>query len=430
MRDTPFAVKAKVDSGGRIGNILTTSAVALGIEFVLQALAGWYLNRAYIPDPKLAHGTVETMLGASPHSQIAGFHYWGSTFFICHSFLHLCLMLFTGWYRPPHHWRWVAAIAFFVCAMLFQITGNLLPFDQHGVQTAAIEGGIAAAMPGGAQVAPIIMGGESSVTANTLPTWYMAHRLLIPLALIIGVIGGVMTHWKLRDTKPVWIVSILWALVPLVIALAVARPLGAAATEADYNRYNALVSWYTWPLHGSLEAFNRLNPSLGWIGTAVLPTLFVLFLLAAPMLSKRLANAGVQIIFFVFLAYFLGVGIAFGGSFAPLTGTRDPANAIVSPPDKPVAAIDEALALRGKEIFNAESCAGCHGKDGLKASGGPKLDQVHKEHSDAEWYIEFIKNPKSKKPNSTMPGFPDMAEDKLKAMAEFLRRPSATADNR
>jgi mono/diheme cytochrome c family protein len=423
MRDTQVAVKAKVESGGRVGNILSTSAAALGIEFVLQVLAGWYLNRAYIPDPKLAHGTVENLLGATPHAQIAGFHYWGGAFFIAHSSLHLCLMLFTGWYRPPHHWRWVAAIAFFICALMFQITGNLLPFDQHGVQTAAIEGGIAASMPGGQQVAAIMMGGEPSLTANTLPTWYFAHRLLLPFALLLGAIGAVITHFKLRDTKTLWPVSAVLALVPLVIALTIQRPLGTAATEADFNRYNALVSWYTWPLHGSLEAFNRLNPSLGFIGTAVIPTLFVLFLLAAPMLSKRVANAGVQFIFVAFLAYFLGVGFAFGGAFAPLTGTRDPAGQVVSNPDKPANPIDAVLAARGKEVFNAESCAGCHGKDGLKATGGPKLDQVHKDHSDAEWYIEFIKNPKSKKPNSTMPGFPDMEEDKLKAMAEFLRQP-------
>lgn len=423
MRDTQVAVKAKVDSGGKIGNILSTSALALGIQFVVQALAGWYLNRAYIPDPKLAHGTLENILGASPHGQIAGFHYWGSAFFLCHSFLHLCLMLFTGWYRPPHHWRWIAAIAFFVCAMLFQITGNLLPFDQHGVQTAAIEGGIAASMPGGQPIASIIMGGEPSVNPNTLPTWYLAHRLIIPFALLLGVIGGILTHLKLRDTKPLWPLSLLLAFIPLVIALTTARPLGTAATEADYNRYNALVSWYTWPLHGSLEAFNRLSPTMGWVGTAVLPTLFVLFLVAAPMLSKRVANAGVQIIFIVFLAYFIGVGVAFGGAFAPLTGTRDPAQAVVTPPTKVPDPIDTELAARGREVFNTESCAGCHGKDGLKNSGGPTLNQVHKEHSDAQWYIDFIKNPKSKKPNSTMPGYPDMEEDKLKAMAEFLRQP-------
>lgn len=424
MRDTQVAVKSKGKSGGGFGSFLSTSTAALFIQFLLQVGAGWYLNRAYIPDVKHAHSTMEAIMGAQPHAAIAGFHYWGSAFFITHSFIHLCLMMFSGWYRPPHHWRWIGSIAIFVCAMLFQITGNLLPFDQHGVQSAAIEGGIAAAMPGGQEVAKLILGGETSVTANTLPTWYMAHRILIPLALILGSLGAIATHYRRGDTKTLWIPAAILALVPLAIALVVQRPLGTGATELDFNRYNALVSWYTWPMHGSLQAFNQISPNLGWIGAGVIPPLFIGFLVTAPLLSKRLANAGIQIIFLVFLAYFLGTGIAFGGKFAPLTGTRDPISASVEPnPPTDVPLIDEALAEKGRQAFNSEGCSNCHGTDGLKATGGPKLDQVHKEHSDAEWYIEFIKNPKSKKPSSTMPGFPNLSEDKLKGMAEFLRKP-------
>ena len=126
-----------------------------------------------------------------------------------------------------------------------------------------------------------------------------------------------------------------------------------------------------------------------------------------------------------FLVYFLGAGILFVGPFAPLTGTRDPLSASSEPKPQNEAPVlvDEALAEKGREAFNSEGCSNCHGTDGLKASGGPKLDQVHKQHSDASWYIEFIKNPKSKKPSSTMPGFPNLSEDKLKSIAEFLREP-------
>lgn len=426
MRDTQAIVKSRGKSGSGFGNFLSTSAAALLIQFLLQVGAGWYLNRAYIPDPKFAHGTMESIMGAQPHATIAGFHYWGSAFFITHSFLHLCLMMFSGRFRSPHHWQWIGAVAIFGCAMLFQITGNLLPFDQHGVQTAAIESGIAAAMPGGESVASLIMGGEPSMNANTLPTWYFAHRILIPIALILGSLGAAASHFRRGEGKTYWIPSAILALVPLAVTFWLQRPLGTAATEADYNRYNALVSWYTWPMHGSLEAFNRLSPSLGWIGTGVMPALFAGFLMAAPLLSKRLANAGVQFIFVAFLAYFVGTGMAFGGSFAPLTGTRDPITAsepILTDDPPPPVLIDEALAEKGRQAFNSEGCNNCHGTDGLKAVGGPKLDQVHKEHSDAEWYIEFIRNPKSKKPSSTMPGFPDLSEDTLRAMAEFLRMP-------
>ncbi len=417
-------MKGKRKSGDTTGNILATSAAALLLQFLFQVAAGWYLNRAYIPSPKFAHGTLEAIMGAQPHATIAGFHYWGSTFFILHSFFHLSFMMFTGWYRPPHQWRWFGALAIFGCAMLFQLTGNLLPFDQHGVQTAAIESGITAAMPGGQEIAKVLFGGEPTVNANTLPTWYFAHKLLIPIALLLGIVGAVITHLRRGDVRTFWIPSILMALIPLLIAILVTRPLGTGATADDYNRYSAMVSWYTWPLHGSLQAFNQLSPSLGWIGTAVIPALFVGFLVAAPFLSNRIANAGIQFIFVAFLSYFFGTAVAFGGKFAPLTGTRDPMTASPEPKaHNEVPLVDKALAEKGRLAFNSEGCSNCHGTDGLKATGGPKLDQVHKQHSDAEWYIAFIKDPKSKNPGSTMPGFPDLSEETLKAMAEFLRMP-------
>lgn len=407
--------------------MLATSLVALVVQVLFQFIAGWYLSRAYVADPAVAHAKMQAILSGPLHAFVAGFHYWGSLILILHSFLHLAAMLFAAWYRPPHHWRWIASLAIFGCAFLFQVTGNLLPFDKHGVQTAAVEGGIAAGMPVmGPQVASIIMGGESSFTDATLGAWYLAHRLLIPLALVLGVLGALIVHFGRRDIRENRILIWVPLLVPIVLALTIATPLGAAATAEDYNKFGAQVSWYTWPLHGSLEAFSKLGPSLGWIGTGVVPGLFVGFLVLLPLISKKVAHSGVKIVFGVFLLFFVGTGLIFGGSFAPLTGTRDPIVAQAPPDNGPkttAVTIDAALAAKGREYFNNEGCAGCHGTDGKKAAGGPVLDNIHKEHSDIEWYVAFIKEPKSKKPGSTMPGFPDLGDEKLKAMAEFLRGP-------
>ncbi|HJP82123.1 MAG TPA: cytochrome b N-terminal domain-containing protein [Fimbriimonadaceae bacterium] len=414
-------------TGTTTQRILSASATALVLEFVFQCLAGWYLNRAYIPDPKHAHDTMQAIMSASPHAQIAGFHYWGSAFFIVHSFFHLCLMLFSGNFRAPNHWCWYSALALFGAAFLFQLTGNLLPFDQHGVQTAAVEGGITAGVPGGKAIAAVMMGGEPSVTDQTLPVWYTAHRLILPIALLIGLLGATGMQLRRENAgKAYWIPATIVALIPLGVALVVQRPLGTGATEVDYNRFNAMVSWYTWPLHGSLEAFNNVSPTLGWIGSAAIPGLFVLFLLAAPILAKRLATSGIQFIFILFMAYFIGTGAIFGGGFAPLTGTRDPDQSSYvadNTQKEPATPIDEEIAKQGKVLFEDEGCSGCHEIDGVKATGGPKLDDIYRLHTDPKWYVDFIKNPKSVKKNSTMPAYPDLPEQNLRAMAEFLRKP-------
>lgn len=410
------------DTGGRGSAIAATSAASLVWQFVFQLIAGWYLNRAYIPSPKLAHGTMQAVLESSPHSLVANFHYWGGLFFLAHSLAHLTLMLFAGMFRPPNQWRWFTAIMFVVCAMLFQITGNLLPFDRHGVQSAAIEGGIMASVPGGQSVAALLMGGQPAFNENTLPTWYFAHRILIPVALAIGVLASLGALFRSQGAKAHAIVAAIFALVPAAIAFGISRPLGTMATAADYNLFGATVGWYSWPLHGSLNAFNQIDPALGWIGSTVVPLVFGVFLLAAPALSSKLANAGVQFLFVVFVAYFVTVGILFGGKPAPLTGSRDPeVEAYQAPSPSGGDPVDEALAARGRTAFNSAPCVGCHGTDGEQSKGGPNLAMVGARQSDAQWFIDFIRDPQSKKPGTTMPGFRDLDQETVRVIAEFLR---------
>ena len=368
---------------------------------------------------------MELIQGGTPHAFISNFTYWGSAVLILHSFLHVVCLLLAGGYRPPHYLRWYGSLALFGCAYLFQVTGNLLPFDKHGVQSAAIEGGIAAGMPVlGTQVAEFLMGGgQAAFNEQTLGHWYLAHRLLLPFAFVLGAVGMFFIQYSRREVKENRLLAILPILIPVSLAIFIPGPLGSRASELDYNQYGALVSWYTWPLHGSLQAFNSIGSNLGWIGTGVIPGLFTAFLVILPFLSKRIADSGVRITFGAFMLYFLLVGIFFGGRFAPLTGTRDPI--VGEEPKTTLGAlpIDAALAAKGRDFFNAEGCSGCHGTDGKKAQGGPALDNTYKIHTDSEWYIAFIKDPKSKKAGSTMPGFPNMAEEKLKGIAEYLRGP-------
>jgi quinol-cytochrome oxidoreductase complex cytochrome b subunit len=414
-------VAYRTDSGGRLATVAATSAAALAWQFVFQLAAGWYLSRAYIPNPKLAHGTMESIMGATPHSIVAGFHYWGGFLFLAHSLSHLTLMMFGGMFKPPNHWRWFTGIMFAVCAFLFQVTGTLLPFDRHGVQSAAIEGAVVASMPGGESLAALLMGGLPEFNDQTLSTWYFAHRILLPIALAIGVLASTAAFFRREAGHANKILAVLIALVPLGLAFGLGRPLGSAASTADYNQFGAMPGWYSWPLHGSLNLFNGINPALGWIGAMAIPTLFALLLLLAPILSSKLANAGIQILFLLFAGYFLVAALMFGGRPAPLTGNRDPIAQTVAAPSSEVQAIDRALAEVGRQAFNNGLCFGCHGFNGEDPSGGPNLAGVGNRISDPEWFAAFIRDPKSKKPGTTMPGFTDLDQKTVRALSEFLR---------
>ena len=89
--------------------------------------------------------------------------------------------------------------------------------------------------------------------------------LLLSAAILVSAI------LTFRSTRHEKMYPISWA-VPTAVAVAlaqlVASPTGAAATATDFSSYEAKVSWYTWPMHGLLKAFESLSPSLGWIGSS------------------------------------------------------------------------------------------------------------------------------------------------------------------
>ena len=395
---------------------LAASALALYVHFGLQLVAGALLATVYRADPAQAHATAAT-LHSGLWRFVQGFHYWGSAVLIVQSVVHLAAVTWDGWYRTQVR-VYLAAIAMAALALGFQISGNALPWDRHGVQTAGVESAIAARVPVvGLSVARVMNGGDEP-GPQTLGVWWTAHWLLLPVTLVIAVLVGL----ALPARKGVKWPLALPALVALLLALVQPSPFGSAATTADYGRFDAKPSWYTIPMHGLLVWGDRLVPNGGWIGTALVPLLLGVALLALPFFKRKGSGAGRAV-----LLGFGGLGIVAaitaGGAFAPLTGTRDP-RAV------PVAAIgttqgkrDAALAAKGKVVFAATGCNGCHGEDGLKAISGPSLKNVGREHSDAEYYVRYIANPQSVDKGSTMPAYPNLKRDQLLALAEFLRFP-------
>jgi mono/diheme cytochrome c family protein len=84
----------------------------------------------------------------------------------------------------------------------------------------------------------------------------------------------------------------------------------------------------------------------------------------------------------------------------------------------------------GQEIFQ-QKCTRCHGSPGAGSGGaggaggrrggrGPDLSTIGQQH-DEDWFVEFVRDPNSKKPGSRMRGFGDsLSEDQLRAVAKYL----------
>lgn len=403
--------------------LLATSAGALTFEIGLQLVIGILLSFHYTATVERAHASAVTMHQGGLERVLQATHYWGSAVLIIHSLAHLVAMTWLGWYRSPHGLRYVSALVTFLSSLGYQLSGNLLPFDRHGVQTAAIEASIGARAPiFGPTVSKLMLGG-TEVSQATLDRWYFAHRFIFPALTILAFALALAVHRKRKDMP----VDQRWVLVPvalpILLALLVSSPLGSAATPADYDAFAAKSSWYMWPLHGTMRLFDTFSTGLGWVGALVLPALLVGFLVILPLSRDRIPLRVVRWVLGAFALVLAGSTIGFGGAPADLTGTRDPIADAGNPKPTGTSAVDKALAQKGKELFNKIDCANCHGKDGAEALGGPAITRVWQRHSDADYYVKYIVKPTSIKPDSTMPAFDKLSQEELKSLAEFLRSP-------
>ncbi|HRI43962.1 MAG TPA: cytochrome b N-terminal domain-containing protein [Fimbriimonadaceae bacterium] len=394
--------------------------LSVAILLVLAAalfISGWLLSIPYEPSRDGAYRSVAAIYQSGFWGLLARFHEFGSGALILLSFAAVALMILTQSFREDR-WLWYSAVSLLLAAMGFQLTGHLLPFDRHAVQTAAIEGAIAGRMPLiGPDAQALLLRGDA-VGQPTLDFWYLAHRWLLPLLLFASMFVG-WVGLRRSEGSPGRIVPLLPTLAIFALSFFLTPTFGSPALEADAATFETRPNWYTWPLHGMLVFSDRLG--MGWVGVALVPGLFVAFLIAVPLLSKRYTATLIQMVFGAFVAAFAVAALG-AGRPAPLLGNQDPPVIAVAEPNERLP-IDPTLVASGRLLFIEKGCGGCHTIEGRRANGGPPLDGVWQRHTDPDWYRRFIRKPSSVKPASTMPEFPGLGDSELRALAEFLRKP-------
>jgi len=393
--------------------LVASSAGLVGAQLVVGIVEAL----SYHPVAAQAYASEKALRGSLLGAVGAGFHYWGSAALLVLSMLLVLEMVLNEGYREVG--RWYAAIGLAVVAFVFQLTGNLLPMDRHGVQTAVVEAGVAGSAPvAGHRVSEFMLAGNG-FNDSTISLWWTGHAYILPLGAVL------LSLLLIRRGAARSAAYVLAPLVVLVLAIFLRAPLGNPATPADYGQFNAHVSWYTWPLHAMLSAFSRISPRAAWVGAILVPTAIAVGLLAMPWIGKRVTYIAVRGLTLLVLATFLVVGGVFGGPIAPLIGNRDPAGEAVAVKPRVKSTDPNVLALvaRGRQDFNSVGCSDCHGKDGRKGDSGPDLSNEYKIHPDAAWYGGLIRNPKSVNPSATMPAFPNLTDAQLKSIGTFLSEP-------
>ena len=76
---------------------------------------------------------------------------------------------------------------------------------------------------------------------------------------------------------------------------------------------------------------------------------------------------------------------------------------------------------KGKQLFQTEGCTGCHKVFGKGGSVGPELSGNTLKDKSRQWIEDQIRNPKSHFPNSIMPSFSRLGNEKIGHLASYLK---------
>lgn len=389
----------------------------------LLAATGWTLHGSY--DAGGSPTTLNVLAIRDNPSLVflADLHYWTSFTLLITSALLAATMIWTGAFDKPRRWAYLASIGGFLCAFGLQATGNLLPMDAHDVQTAVIESSVASQIPlVGPTLKSWILAGDR-LTEATVVQWYVWHRWVLSVAAVVFAVVGLFASRRLASAHAPR--ALIWSpvILAVVLTLCLRAPTGSPATADDFSRYDARPSWYVLPLHGLLRLSQDYTGSP--IGAFLVPMLFLGFAIACAWVGPRISTWIVRIVFLLGVALAIFASVPYFAVGAPIAGPQVPLGSGLPQTDATtqVRPIDPAMAASGRSLFNSLACAKCHGADGSRPISGPDLTSVWRRHPDSEWYVKFIRNPSSVRPNALMPGFRSLTRAQLEQLAEFLRRP-------
>jgi ubiquinol-cytochrome c reductase cytochrome b subunit len=408
--------------------LFTTGSVVtllIGCQFV----TGLGLTMYYVPSPRLAFDSVRFIMSGLPLGwMLRGLHYWGASFLVVATIVHMLRVFFLGSFKAPRELTWLSGLTMLMVILGFSLSGYLLPWDQKAYWATTVTINIARGTPlVGDAIANVLRGG-ADLGALTLGRWYSAHVFLLPALLVILIVTHIALMRKHGISGPIeaqtgpsvlffpWHVMkdtvMMAAVFASLIAAAALFPahLDEIANPTDAN-YIPRPEWYFLSLFQMLKYFpGPLEP----LATMVIPGAAIGFLLLLPFLDRADGRHPLRGARRVFTA----VVVALGAGVAALTvlGMAD------RPPHK-----DRndwgLLPIAGMQIATGEGngCVRCH------ENGGPAAPlSITRISKDNEWLLSHMADPVAIAPGvrtAQEPAPPPvMSRFKAQAAVAYLKR--------
>lgn len=295
-----------------------TGACSLGL-FAVVATTGLILMTSYSPASDHGWSSVFLIESTPGGSFIRGLHYYASHALIILFAVHLARAILTASYRAPRELAWMAGVLLLPMLAAAAVTGNPLSASNKAIGQIEIESHIVGNMPIVGPIARGVLVGGDQVGNLTLTRLYTLHVAILPmlagLLLVfhlfqqlrwgtIDVHHGATTpmgaelsalaapperspvdvtsYWPTQTARNALVFGIVFGIVTF-LAWRFGAPLDAPADPMLDEMPRP--EWY---FRSLFELRGYFNGSIEFIATGLLPTLFLLFLMALPWLDARL----------------------------------------------------------------------------------------------------------------------------------------------
>jgi quinol-cytochrome oxidoreductase complex cytochrome b subunit len=163
------------------------------LMFSLQVVTGLFLLAYYQPTTQGAWTSLMHL-----DNQVAGgwilrrLHAVGGNMLVMFALLHMVRVLWNSAYKEPRELNWLSGLALLVCAMATAASGQVLAWNQSGIELANLLTGVWQSVPWiGGSLVSWIRGGEA-VGGVTLGRFFAMH-LALPVAMTLFL----KLHWSM-----------------------------------------------------------------------------------------------------------------------------------------------------------------------------------------------------------------------------------------
>jgi ubiquinol-cytochrome c reductase cytochrome b subunit len=388
--------------------------------FISQIITGICLAIYYVPSAETAHTSVAYITKqVAAGAFLRSLHYYGSSAMIIVLVLHFLQTFLYGSFKGRRELLWMSGATLSLLVMGMGFTGYLLPWDQKAYFATAVGTNIVGEVPFIGEWLTRLLRGGDTIGTLTISRFYVAHVFLIPGFIFALIAAHIFLFRKAGAAGPInedpvqpklpaesfyprqVLMDMGFALLLMIGLgfLAYFHPvgLGPIANPAD-THFLPRPEWYYLPMFEWLKFWEGPKVVLAIV---VIPGILAALFFLLPFLDRRLERRPWRRPIPVLSVAIVLSGTLFLGVRSHLDDRDDPTTAAqlalqekqeaaytaapfepyiespggTGPLALPIGPVDP-LVSRGRGVFQAHGCSGCHGEVGLGSTVAPSLKGV------------------------------------------------------